>query len=121
MERNRVSCYIALKTCYIALMPIVQVEAWKCSGCSHIWLKGSDELPVQCARCRSRKWNEWQGLDRQVEVRAETTGKPRRVQKAVTQTATLSTADKLPVKEPERVRTFQKGEYGTKKWRDHSE
>ena len=44
-------------TCYNALMASIQVEAWKCDLCGHIWIKQPGVIPKQCAKCRTRVWN----------------------------------------------------------------
>ena len=33
------------------------VECWKCDACGHRWIKG-ELYPLQCGKCRSRKWND---------------------------------------------------------------
>lgn len=44
------------------VMPIVKVDAYKCSRCGHIWLpsertRRENRLPVLCAKCKSAYWN----------------------------------------------------------------
>jgi len=41
-------------------MPIVEVKAYKCSRCGHVWLPRKDwegELPAVCPKCKSPYWN----------------------------------------------------------------
>jgi len=43
-----------------SIMPIVEVKAYKCAKCGHIWLPRKDwkdELPVVCPKCKSPYWN----------------------------------------------------------------
>lgn len=38
-------------------MTFLTVKACKCDQCGHEWLPSVD-LPKQCAKCKSYKWNE---------------------------------------------------------------
>jgi hypothetical protein len=37
-------------------MSKIQVGAWKCDLCGHVWIAGK-VYPKQCAKCRTRIWN----------------------------------------------------------------
>ena len=41
-------------------MAIVQIKAYKCDVCSHIWIsrdRQREQLPIACAKCESPYWN----------------------------------------------------------------
>lgn len=40
----------------VGTMSRVQVEAFKCDVCGHVWLSSS--VPGRCARCKSRAWDD---------------------------------------------------------------
>ena len=43
-------------------MPIIQINAFQCNKCGHIWisrayLKDKKSLPIACAKCKSAYWD----------------------------------------------------------------
>jgi len=32
-------------------------EVYKCEKCGHIWMKGGDETPLICPKCKTARWN----------------------------------------------------------------
>ena len=48
---------------YIALMPLVKRDVWKCLACGWEWIQRGDGKPKQCPnrRCRARYWDTGMG------------------------------------------------------------
>ena len=57
MRHTRVLLQRTQVLCYVGLMAIIKVEAWKCDLCGHVWIKQPGEKPKQCAKCRTRIWD----------------------------------------------------------------
>jgi hypothetical protein len=38
-------------------MSEVNRNVWHCDICGHEWIKSEGKMPLQCPKCRTRKWN----------------------------------------------------------------
>ncbi|HTW83675.1 MAG TPA: hypothetical protein VMD91_06400 [Candidatus Sulfotelmatobacter sp.] len=38
-------------------MPRVQIPAWECTRCGHVWPARGERKPRMCARCHSSAWD----------------------------------------------------------------
>jgi hypothetical protein len=49
-------------------MSKIQVDAWKCDKCGHVWLVAdADKKPRWCAKCKARSWNQFTELKQGLE------------------------------------------------------
>jgi len=38
-------------------MSVIQIDAWQCDLCGHVWYTKADDPPKACAKCKRRNWD----------------------------------------------------------------